>query len=41
MNVHVPGQDIEQGYAWFGAIVGALAAIALLGGYTTYKLMTR
>ncbi|KZV68127.1 cora-domain-containing protein [Peniophora sp. CONT] len=41
MNVHVPGQDIEEGYAWFGAIVGALAAIALIGGYTTYKLMTR
>ncbi|KAH7916212.1 cora-domain-containing protein [Hygrophoropsis aurantiaca] len=40
MNVHVPGQGLD-GYGWFAAIVAALAAIAIIGGYTTYKLMTR
>ncbi|KAF9236220.1 hypothetical protein BU15DRAFT_77194 [Melanogaster broomeanus] len=41
MNVHVPGQDIGEGYAWFGSIVAALAAFALVGGYTTYQFMIR
>jgi len=41
MNVHVPGQDIAEGYAWFGSIIAALATFALIGGYTTYKLMVR
>ncbi|KAF9226839.1 cora-domain-containing protein [Gyrodon lividus] len=41
MNVHVPGQDIEDGYAWFASIVAALAAFALIGGYTTYQFMIR
>ncbi|KIO12395.1 hypothetical protein M404DRAFT_124379 [Pisolithus tinctorius Marx 270] len=40
MNVHVPGQDIT-GYAWFSSIVAALAAFAVIGGYTTYKFMRR
>ncbi|EIW76302.1 magnesium transporter [Coniophora puteana RWD-64-598 SS2] len=40
MNVHVPGQDVP-GYAWFSAIVGALATFAVIGGYTTYKFMIR
>ncbi|KAI6152395.1 hypothetical protein BKA82DRAFT_4328342 [Pisolithus tinctorius] len=41
MNVHVPGQDITEGYAWFSSIVAALAAFAVIGGYTTYKFMRR
>ncbi|OCH95909.1 cora-domain-containing protein [Obba rivulosa] len=40
MNVHVPGQ-FSDGYTWFGAIIGALAAFALIAGYSTYKLMVR
>ncbi|KAH9948732.1 cora-domain-containing protein [Amylocystis lapponica] len=40
MNVHVPGQEAE-GYAWFGSIIGALAAFAIIAGYSTYKLMVR
>lgn len=35
MNVHVPGQDITEGYVWFGSILGALAAFAVVGGYLT------
>ncbi|KAH0840236.1 hypothetical protein J3R83DRAFT_1241 [Lanmaoa asiatica] len=41
MNVHVPGQDIAEGYVWFSSIVAALAAFALIGGYTTYRFMVR
>ncbi|KAI6094133.1 hypothetical protein EDD16DRAFT_1883208 [Pisolithus croceorrhizus] len=41
MNVHVPGQDITEGYAWFSSIVAALAAFAVIGAYTTYKFMRR
>lgn len=41
MNVHVPGQDIEQGYVWFASIIACLAAFALIGGYSTYKFMVR
>jgi len=41
MNVHVPGQDVEQGYAWFCSIIGVLAAFALVAGWSTYKLMVR
>jgi len=40
MNVHVPGQDVE-GYAWFVSIIACLAVFALVGGYSTYKLMIR
>ncbi|CAL1700340.1 unnamed protein product [Somion occarium] len=39
MNVHVPGQDIETGYAWFGGIVAVLSAFAVVAGWLTYKLM--
>jgi len=39
MNVHVPGQDIEDGYAWFLSIIACLCAFAVIGGYSTYKLM--
>ncbi|EIW68220.1 hypothetical protein TREMEDRAFT_32191 [Tremella mesenterica DSM 1558] len=35
MNVHVPGQDIESGYAWFGGILGCLCAFAILGAFAT------
>ncbi|KAH9833666.1 cora-domain-containing protein [Rhodofomes roseus] len=38
MNVHVPGQEVE-GYAWFCSIIGALAAFAVIAGWSTYKLM--
>ncbi|KAJ3772146.1 hypothetical protein FB446DRAFT_689752 [Lentinula raphanica] len=40
MNVHVPGQDVP-GYAWFVSIIACLAAFAIIGGYTTYRLMSR
>jgi len=30
-----------QGYGWFSAIIACLAAIAVIGGWSTYKLMTR
>ena len=30
-----------QGFAWFSAIIACLAAIAVIGGWSTYKLMTR
>lgn len=40
MNVHVPGQDVP-GYAWFAGILACLAAIAVVGSWSTYKLMTR
>ena len=38
MNVNVPGQNVE-GLAWFGSIIGVLAAFALIAGWSTYKLM--
>ncbi|RXK35066.1 magnesium transporter [Tremella mesenterica] len=41
MNVHVPGQDIESGYAWFGGILGCLCAFAILGAFATYKCFVR
>ncbi|KAJ3929251.1 MAG: hypothetical protein NXY57DRAFT_923542 [Lentinula lateritia] len=40
MNVHVPGED-APGYAWFVSIIACLAAFAVIGGYTTYRLMSR
>ncbi|KAI0797017.1 cora-domain-containing protein [Abortiporus biennis] len=39
MNVHVPGQDVTEGYAWFISIIGVLAAFAVIAGWSTYKLM--
>ncbi|KAG8775718.1 CorA metal ion transporter [Ceratobasidium sp. 428] len=39
MNVHVPGQDIEEGYTWFLSIIGALVGFGIIGSYITYKLM--
>lgn len=41
MNVHVPGEDIKVGYAWFGGILGCLAAFAVLGAWATYKCFVR
>ncbi|KAL7422354.1 CorA metal ion transporter [Cryptotrichosporon argae] len=41
MNVHVPGQDIETGYAWFGGIVGCLGLFAIVGAWATYKCLVR
>ncbi|KAF8897932.1 hypothetical protein BD779DRAFT_1466001 [Infundibulicybe gibba] len=41
MNVHVPGQDQMEGYAWFISIIACLAAFACIGGYSTYKFMVR
>jgi len=41
MNVHVPGQDVTEGYSWFIAIICGLAALAIVGGYSTYKLVRR
>ncbi|OSD04508.1 cora-domain-containing protein [Trametes coccinea BRFM310] len=40
MNVHVPGQDVEN-LKWFGSIVAVLAAFAVVAGWSTYKLMVR
>ncbi|KAG8961521.1 CorA metal ion transporter [Tulasnella sp. 419] len=39
MNVHVPGQDIEEGYTWFLGIIGALVGFAIIGSILTYKLL--
>ncbi|KZO98091.1 cora-domain-containing protein [Calocera viscosa TUFC12733] len=39
MNVHVPGQDITEGYTWFVSIVGGLIAFAFVGAFLTYRLM--
>lgn len=41
MNVHVPGQDIESGYAWFGGILGCLALFAVVGAWCTLKIFGR
>ncbi|KAH8985458.1 hypothetical protein EDB86DRAFT_2335350 [Lactarius hatsudake] len=41
MNVHVPGQGVDEGFAWFASIVGVLVTIGLVGGYSAYKLMVR
>ncbi|KAF7981715.1 hypothetical protein HWV62_32303 [Athelia sp. TMB] len=41
MNVHVPGQDVTEGYAWFISIIACLTVFALLGGYSTYRFMVR
>lgn len=41
MNVHVPGEDIKEGYAWFGGILGCLALFAILGAWATYKCFVR
>jgi len=40
MNVHVPGQDVP-GFGWFSGIIAFLAAVAVIGGWSAYKLMTR
>ncbi|KAI0751123.1 cora-domain-containing protein [Daedaleopsis nitida] len=40
MNVHVPGQDVEN-LKWFGSIIAVLAAFAVIAGWSTYKLMVR
>ncbi|KAJ3555840.1 hypothetical protein NM688_g2356 [Phlebia brevispora] len=39
MNVHVPGQDVQEGYTWFASIIAVLAAFAVIAGWSTYKLM--
>ncbi|KAL6309832.1 hypothetical protein BKA93DRAFT_723055 [Sparassis latifolia] len=39
MNVHVPGQDIQDNLNWFFGIIGVLAVFAVIAGYSTYKLM--
>ncbi|THH02168.1 hypothetical protein EW026_g655 [Hermanssonia centrifuga] len=39
MNVHVPGQDDQTSYVWFGSIIAVLAAFAVIAGWSTYKLM--
>ncbi|KAJ7639290.1 manganese resistance protein MNR2 [Roridomyces roridus] len=39
MNVHVPGQDDQESFTWFVCIIAALAAIAIIGGYSTYRFM--
>lgn len=41
MNVHVPGQDIEEGYAWFGGILGCLVLFAFIGAWATYRVFVR
>ncbi|KAI0722325.1 cora-domain-containing protein [Cerioporus squamosus] len=39
MNVHVPGQDVEN-LKWFGSIIACLTAFAVVAGWSTYKLMS-
>ncbi|KAH8118630.1 cora-domain-containing protein [Phellopilus nigrolimitatus] len=41
MNVHVPGEDVTEGYTWFVSIIGGLVGFALIGGFLTYKLVRR
>ncbi|KAK1232116.1 CorA metal ion transporter [Marasmius sp. AFHP31] len=41
MNVHVPGEDDHDSFYWFASIIACLAVFAVLGGYSTYKLMRR
>jgi magnesium transporter len=41
MNVHVPGQDIHEGYAWFIGIICFLVGIGGVGSFATYRLMRR
>ncbi|TFK66567.1 cora-domain-containing protein [Pluteus cervinus] len=41
MNVHVPGQDITEGYVWFVSIIAGLVAFAVIGGYSTYRLVKK
>ncbi|KAL7340273.1 hypothetical protein BJY59DRAFT_678720 [Rhodotorula toruloides] len=40
MNVHVPGQNVENLH-WFFGIIGCLAAIAVGGAIFTYKVFVR
>lgn len=40
MNVHVPGEGVES-FTWFISIIAGLATFALIGGYSTYKLMVK
>ncbi|GAA5927017.1 hypothetical protein JCM10213_005554 [Rhodosporidiobolus nylandii] len=40
MNVHVPGQDVENLH-WFFGIVGCLGAFAIGGAFLTYKVFVR
>ncbi|WAR63472.1 hypothetical protein PtB15_17B72 [Puccinia triticina] len=37
MNVHVPGQDVAEGYAWFIAIVCALVSFGVVGAWLTLR----
>lgn len=41
MNVHVPGQDVEDNLHWFFGILGGLAAFAVVGAWATYKCFVR
>ncbi|KAL0580507.1 CorA metal ion transporter [Marasmius crinis-equi] len=41
MNVHVPGEDDKDTFRWFASIIACLAVFAVVGGYSTYKLMRR
>ncbi|PVF95516.1 cora-domain-containing protein [Serendipita vermifera] len=41
MNVHVPGQDVHEGYAWFIGIICFLVFIGGAGSWATYRLMRR
>ncbi|ETW83532.1 cora metal ion transporter [Heterobasidion irregulare TC 32-1] len=40
MNVHVPGQGIDSN-TWFLSIIGCLAAFAIIGGYSAYKMIRK
>lgn len=41
MNVHVPGQDVTEGYVWFGSILGGLALFAVVGAWVTVRIFVR
>ncbi|CCA70231.1 related to MNR2-Manganese resistance protein [Serendipita indica DSM 11827] len=41
MNVHVPGQDVKTGYAWFIGIICFLVGIGGVGSWGAYRLMRR
>ncbi|EGF97787.1 uncharacterized protein MELLADRAFT_46179 [Melampsora larici-populina 98AG31] len=37
MNVHVPGQDVAEGYAWFLSIVCGLVSFGVVGAWLTLR----
>lgn len=41
MNVHVPGQDVTEGYAWFISIVCSLVSFGVVGAWLTLRYFNK